>query len=142
MRTVTLKYSTVIDAVMAADGLAASLDCDDSRHVRIVGDDNIPALERLMPIAAAFVSSCFSPDATLTRYTDDTVTFTVSDNSPMHADVLLEAAVGWQLLALCHVSDKERHERCVRTVRSMAEEFAECCAGGEARVTSIIPRWW
>lgn len=147
MRVITIPVTAVTDGVMAADALAAGLDRDTARPLRVIGYADTAALARLVPFAAAAVAAAAGNAVALGACDALRVVFEVADTAPADAAALLEAAVTWQLLATAHAADKTRHAVCTAQRDTVLAPVCGASAdtpavAGTGDCGSIVPRWW
>jgi hypothetical protein len=126
MLTVTLTFSSIIDMIMAADGLSASLDRSDGL-LTVINDDHEAALTLLAKQAIAIVAAEAGETITTYTITDNGIAVQLTDSvtTTEPATSQLLTAVVWRTLQLAYAGcNPTRAATCATTAAAATTDLA------------------
>lgn len=125
----TAQFTTyeILEAVMAADGVAAALDRSDAR-LTVLNDDFEPALRHIIPQAVALVVA--SVGDAISGYEVNVDTVSISYDDSVDIGMAVRTAIVWRTLQLCYAGvNPDRAQHCAAVAdASVPKCTAQCPA--------------
>lgn len=94
-----IEYTQIVDAIMAVNGIKATLCQRDPQRGRCLNTDLVPAIMLLIPQAVEWLLfNC--PDFEIEAHTDTSVTLSCANPCMERRDKLITATLAWQVMHL------------------------------------------
>lgn len=136
-----ITFDNVIDKIMAADGIRATLSAVSPDNLRVINADLSDAIRKFIPDAAEWI--CYvCPNISIAEKDEESVTFSMANTKLSTRYSLMTSFLAWRVLHQIFGMENDRTATfCRETCEAFAEILNSCGAPGD-RIPRRRKHWY